>query len=254
MEPFDKLTVKMKSHVWCIIFFSALMIFWITAFSVSGKGDNIASWLSILFAVVVIVYMLIQGHGMRNLVEEGHRLMAEKVGTTAEKVAERVDSMNKTASALLSRLEEPATKISNVESLESDKLRFNASNAKSHTLLTLYAAVQSSKFGKPILIDNLTNIINEAQKQGRLDNPTVALFFTFGLRGILLGLECFLEPHSIIPGRRTWSYEVKNLPPEFEEHISKELTRRATEPPVTPEYTDYIESAKRNIDAYFAEL
>ncbi len=248
MELFDKLTVKMKSHIWCVIFFSALMIFWIVAFSVSGKGDNIASWVSILFAVVVIVYMLIQGHEMRNLVEEGHRLMAEKTG----KVAESAKSISERLSEFLQFREPPPSKISEIQPLRTRKLHINV-DTRIVTVLVLYACAQSCKFDKQMSLKKVGAIILHAFEMTKIDDTALSLSAWANI-GILFGVESFLEPVRVITGENIWDAKVENLPPDFEELIVEELTRRATKKPVSSKYADKIDSAKRNIDAYFAEL
>ena len=182
MEPLDKLTVKLKSHVWCIILFSALMIFWIIAFSFSGKGDNTASWQSILFAVVVIVYMLIQGHEMRNLVEEGHRLMAEKFGAVEES-AKKFEAIAK----LLESTEQPTT----VSVPPSEhKYELNASISTCIILYMFYAVSRSYVLKKSVSLRNLVkNMYPDNEK-------TSDAMYWIG-QGILRSLESFLEKGSL---------------------------------------------------------
>jgi len=258
MDTFNKLTVRLQQHVWCLLGLAALLIFWLVAFSLTGKGSDIASWVSILFAVVVIVYMLIQGHDMRNLVEEGHRLMAEKAGTmvdTAGEMAKKTDLMSELMVKLFKTPEVEHVQPGAVEPFETDKLRFNASNARDVTLLVLYAAAQASRLAKQLPLRNVLAHAADLGLEGEKDPKfleEVINNLVHGARGTLLAIECFLEPDSLIYGDGT-NMEIKNLPPGFEQHISKELTMRVTEIPVSSKYKHYIETNRQNIDACFEE-
>jgi len=62
-------------------------IAWLTAFFYDGRGSDIASWLSIVLAILVFVYMFYQ-HAqserntseMRGLIHKGQQIIVEKAG------------------------------------------------------------------------------------------------------------------------------------------------------------------------------
>ena len=61
----------LQNHIYCVIAVLLLVIFWILAFIQADLGPHIASWVSILLAIVAIVYAFLQGVHTHSVVESG---------------------------------------------------------------------------------------------------------------------------------------------------------------------------------------
>lgn len=88
----------MKRHIWCVITITAILLLWLFTLSF-GKDVNLVSHLSltsavvsIVLAVIVIVYMYFQDQRssqniteMRNLVDQASRAMTDKADLMADR-------------------------------------------------------------------------------------------------------------------------------------------------------------------------
>ena len=97
-EHINKLSTKLKEHVWCVMAFAALLLLAVITYWLGGKGNEIVSYVgfasavtSIVLAIIVIVYTFYQTNRseqniseMRRLISEGQEIMVEKAGTLTE--------------------------------------------------------------------------------------------------------------------------------------------------------------------------
>lgn len=242
---FEKLTSRLQKHVWCAIFFMGLLIFWLAAFIYDGKGSDWASWLSILLAVIVVVYMFLQTHRseqnlseMRHLISEGQQLMTEKAGVLAEKAVSIEGSM----ALIHSLVQSPTQDIAPQEPLKKTKFELNISGMSNYALLVMYSLVKAQNQKKPLPVRLLAFIERSERQHERIFDIAYGVAF-----GIARGFQCFLEAVIWSEG---WELKVKTLPAGVESHISSHITTQR-ESSLSAEA--YFERNIKQIDAYFEE-
>lgn len=233
MDILDKLTDKLRKHVWCIVAFAAMLIFWIIVFSVSEKGADIASWVSILFAIIVIMYMLIQGHEMRNLIEQGHRIMEAGTG----KLERKFDLLGFGGPA-------PPTESIDPEELKmAPQLQLNTMTCFWFPLLVLYAIVKAYEAGRPLHIPKLATIIFERSAKDRVRGQEIAVF------GAIITLSCFLKPESISELLNLEEVRVNQLPASLVAYVPPAVQKRIED--LTTRDRNRLRASKEAVDQWF---
>jgi hypothetical protein len=205
-------------------------MFWIVAFAIGGRAGDSAAWVSIILAVVVIVYMFYENSrsernltDMRGLIDQGHRLMAEKAGTmteTAGALAERTDALMSFVGA--TRLQQKES----VEAgpLEGEPLRFNLSSCHELTLVVLYGVARADKESRVIRPASIAVRLGESFEKGDIRDfcDIVNAYFL----GILSLLTCILEPDRLVwlPKGR---FKVNKLPNSLVTYILEQADKRS---------------------------
>jgi Ca2+/Na+ antiporter len=245
-EIMSKLSTKLKEHVWCVIFFMGLLMFWLAAFIYYGKGSDWVSWLSILLAVIVVVYMFLQTHRseqnlseMRHLISEGQQLITEKAGVLAEKAS--------SIEVLVQSLEQlPAQNIASQGALKETTFELDVSGLPGYPLLVLYSLVKAQNQKKLLSLRALASIAASSEaKKDREYAFNIAYSMTSGL---INGLQCFLREITWAKGSRN-KFRVKTLPASVESHILSYIT--VFKKLEDPHAKTYFEEHTKKIDAYF---
>lgn len=236
----DKLTDKLGRHLWCVIGLIGLLMFWIVVFSVSGKGADIASWVSILFAIIVVTYMLIQGHEMRNLIEKGHRIIETRTGEWTQEL-NRALSLGAAGSTSQVGDEEQAA--------GTPQLPLNTATCLWLPLLVFYAVVKAYQSGRPIRSARIAKIFFEVRHE---EDYVLTMTEEHLVVGIILGLSSFLQPGSIELMRR--EVNIKKLPPPFVSHLPTAIQNRIDDPNMSEPERERLQAFKDEIDRDFATM
>jgi len=225
---------------------AAILIFWIAAFSISDRGGDIASWVSILFAIIVVMYMLIQGHDMRNLISQGQALLETKMSETTTAVASQADALQLLfkSSVLPQQTKEKPVRA------EVNKVPFNPSRFPPSGLVSLYVLQKASQEAKNIQSEDLAR----AFWAGTATNPAI-LFTTHGyILGVIYAVESVFESIKISSRGKGVSRRltVEKFPEGCCESIGDEIKKLR---PGRPGYPKKFWSVRlANIDAYFDNL
>lgn len=251
-EELKKLTETLRRHVWCIIILALLFVFWLTAFFYAGKGNDIASWLSIILAILVIVYMFYQNarseqntSEMRGLIHRGQQIIEEKAGVMTDEA--RV--MRETGLALIEKFQPEVGGES--EPFEGPSFQFDVSSVGKGLLLVLYCIAKSCERQKRIYFKEIMPLIFE---EDELDSTENAVDSTIAY-SVTSVLSCLFEPESIIfhdvSEREFPQIEVKNLPANFAKYVSDEIKKRIKNPSTKPENKSFYQDAVQAVDDYF---
>jgi hypothetical protein len=232
MRIFDKLRACLQKHPFCIIIVFGIWILWMAAFWYAGQGAAIAAWLSIFFTVFVILYMLIQGHEMRNLIEKGQYAF--------EKMAERWERKLDWSLG-----EKRITKALDSEQLKAaPKLQLHTATCKWATLLTFYAVVKARQSGQPIQAYKIAEMLFADKYSPSSSGAMATQNF---ILGIIFGLSGFLSSDSLIFEKDR--IKINELPEEFIEYMSEVIQQRIVgcdEP-----YKSLLQGFKAKIDEHF---
>lgn len=253
LEELRKLTETLRRHVWCIILFAFLFIFWLTAFFYDGRGSDIASWISIILAIFVFGYMFYQHIQsernileMRGLIHEGQQIIAEKAGA----ITEEAKVIRETGLAILGRFQPLPEVAGESRPLEGQSFQLDISRAGQIILIVLYCIGKSCEHHKRVSFTEIMARIYKEDKLGSFDNVVDAIV-AFSIAKVL---ECVFEPGSIIfhefSEHKIQHIEAKNLPANFTKYVLDEIKKRIEEPSTEPKTKSFYQDAVKSIDDY----
>ena len=211
----------MKRHIWCVIIIAAIILLAIITISFS-KDVNLVSHLSltsavvsIVLAVIVIVYMYFQGQQssqniteMRKLIDEGHRTMTNKANLMVDKAQSMEQIM------MTGIIQPPAdSDATSTPLVLQEGKALDISVYSNIGLLTLYSLAESYEFRKPI---SITEIFKSA-----VDNYVYMSLFSVG---VMHSLRAFWGKDYITIS--TKQQELKKLPDGFKESITEHIEKR----------------------------
>jgi len=252
-----KLAEILKRHIWCVMIIAVILFLWLFTLSFS-KDVNLVSHLSltsavvsIVLAVIVIVYMYFQDQRsseniteMRRLIDEGYQTMTDKASLVAEK-AQLIDQR------MAGLIQSPPTDSKpTTPPLETgEPLQFNASALSIAGLLVLHSVTKSYETRKPMSWKVVSSLIEESE--------TSEVSYRYYGFGLFQCLKAFLGQGDIV-----WSLEqqeIKKLPDGFKKVIGDEINTRFED--YKKHNTDksnrsyaYLEKRLIIIDDYFDNL
>ncbi len=242
----------LKRHIWCVITIAAILLLAIITLSF-GKDVNLVSHLgltsavvSIVLAVIVIVYMYYQDQRssqniteMRKLIDEGHRTMTDKARLMVDK-AQAIERI------MMGETAQPPTDSDTTSTplILQEGGTLDISLYSNLGLLTLYCLVKSYELRKPIVIDKIlkfTQIYND-------------FAFSMFCLAIIHGLRAFLGKDYVTISAK--QQELKKLPDGFKESVIAQIDKRLKIYKDKGKDEDYAElkNAWDLIDIYFNNL
>jgi hypothetical protein len=245
-----------KKDLYWVIAFAVLALIAIITFWLGGKGNEIVSYISfasalvsIILALVAIFYSFVQNVNsqqnigeMKILVSEASRLMTEKAGTLAEQAM----SMEESLQQLLKTSGEfsgPATPLTD------ETFLFDSSHTAVTTLLIFYYLTRCHELKKLLKLNILWHFVTNpgvVEPIGKQEKICLALY----AGGLLHGLQCFLEPESIVIHGDFSKYEIRKLPSGFKENILKTIKTRIEAAEVKDEHRIWLSEDMKKIDAH----
>jgi len=247
----NKLAEILKRHIWCVITIAAIILLALITLSF-GKDVNLVSHLSltsavvsIILAIIVIVYMYFQDQRssqniteMRRLIDEGHRTMTDK----ASLMVDKAQSMERQVAELIQS--SPADSKPTTPPLEiKEPSQFDVSVYGYWGLMVLYSLAKSHELDKPMSIKSISKLLNEEN-----------MIWSSSLRhysyGIILSLRAFLGEDYIAFSLE--QQEVKKLPDSFKESITAQIDKRI-EKSKDKDSAEFIRG-RDLIDKYFDNL
>ncbi len=240
-------TKRLKEHVWCIVIIAAIILLALITLSFS-KDANLVSHLSltgavvsIVLAVIVIVYMYFQDNRslqniteMRNLVLQASEVMAEKADT----VSQEAQSIGDVVKQLIE-----ITAVKGEEEVEPQDIQLQPEITRitSHILIILYCLGKTYDCSKKIPSSLLTEALFPESDDTR------------GQLGYVLGVITYLQclwGHKNIEWHEENNkivYKANKIPKGLSGDVLKEINRRIAKD-VSKEK---LEGARERIDAYF---
>ena len=216
----NKLADILKRHIWCVITIAAIILLALITLSF-GKEVNLVSHLSltsavvsIVLAVIVIVYMYFQDQRssqniieMRKLIDEGHRTMTAK----ASLMVDKAQSIEKIMMGGIIR--SPAdTDTTSTALVLQEGATLDISVYSNMALLTLYSLIKSYEFRKPIsIMDILESAVH--------NHEDMSLFSL----GIIISLRAFWGKDYVTLSAK--QQELKKLPDGFKESVIAEINK-----------------------------
>lgn len=251
----NRLAEILKQHIWCVITIAAIILLALITLSF-GKDVNLVSHLSltsavvsIILAVIVIVYMYFQDQRssqniteMRKLIDEGYRTMTDK----ADLMVDRAQSLEQRMDVLIQP--SPADSKQITQPLEiKETLQFDVSVYKDVGILILYALVKSYELDKPISLWKISKLM------GKEDKLFASQLFYYSY-GIIQSLRAFLGKDSMDITMK--KQEVKKLPDGFKESIITLFDNSLENHKAKEEYKEHVffEGSRDVIDNYFNNL
>lgn len=244
----NRLAEILKQHIWCVITIAAIILLALITLSF-GKDVNLVSHLSltsavvsIVLAVIVIVYMYFQGQRssqniteMRKLIDEGHRTMTNK----ASLMVDKAQSMEQIMMAGIIQPPADSDATSTPLVLQEGKA-LDISAYSNIGLLTLYSLVKSYEFRKPISIDEIL--------KSAVDNYIQMSLFSIG---VIHSLRAFWGKDYITVSSK--QQELKKLPDGFKESVTSHINKRLKKSKDGGRDEDYAElkDAWDSINNYF---
>ena len=246
----NKLAEILKRHIWCVIIIAAIILLALITLSF-GKDVNLVSHLSltgavvsIVLAVIVIVYMYFQDQRssqniteMRRLIDEGYRTMTDQASLVAEK-AQSIEQRMATMTQPSPTDSESATPPVEIK----EPLQFEVSFYSKAGLLLLYSLVKFCKSEKTISWSDISDLIYK-------DNKEWAYQVRMHGFGIVQCLESFLGHEYLSSSFLGEQIRVKKLPNGLAESVITELDRRSKN-----EDDDFSKNGMVVIDKYFDNL
>lgn len=244
----NRLAEILKRHIWCVIIIAAIILLALITLSF-GKDVNLVSHLSltsavvsVVLAVIVIVYMYFEGQRssqniteMRKLIDEGHRTMTDKASLMVDK-AQSIEQN-------LARLMQPPPPDSKPTTppLKIQKLlKLDVSVYSCAGLLLLYSLAKSYELRKPMSWAVISQLIYE-------ENISWALQVQMHGFGIIQSFQAFLSHECLTSFNE--QVNVKKLPDGFAESVIAELDKR-----IENEDDNFFKNSMIAIDKYFNNL
>lgn len=251
----NRLTEILKRHIWCVMTIAAIILLAITALSFS-KDDNLVSHLSltsavvsIVLAVIVIVYMYFQDNRssqniieMRNLVDQASRLMVEKAGTMADQAISMEESFRE--------LIETSSKVSGPAMPLKDKtFHFDASEARVPLLLVLYYLIKFHELNKPIHLLSTGAIIlkPKVDAEDASEIKELKTHMSYYSAGVFACLKCFWGSECIPKDGPL--VEIKEVPKDFQQNILAIINAQIESAEPDNIYRTWLEIGMKKIDA-----
>ena len=251
----NRLAEILKRHIWCVITIAAIILLTLITLSF-GKDVNLVSHLSltsavvsIVLAVIVIVYMYFQDQRssqniteMRGLIDEGYRTMTDKTSLMTDKVL----SMERQMAELIQPSPEDSKQITQTLEIK-ETLKFDVSVYRDLGVLIFYVLVKSHEFHKPISLWKISNLIYK-------ENILFAKQLFYYSYGVTQSLLAFLGKDSMDITIR--KQEVKKLPDGFKESIITRIEHNLENHKSKEENTEYsfLEDSRDVINNYFNNL
>ena len=238
----------MKRHIWCVIIIAAIILLALITLSF-GKDVNLVSHLSltsavvsIVLAVIVIIYMYFQGHRssqniteMRKLIDEGYRTMTDK----ADLMVNRTQSLEQMMAGITQPPSDSDTTTSLLETQET--LRVDVSVYGYWGLMVLYALAKSHELKKPMSMKSISELLYENKSWS-----TPLRHYSYG---IILSFRAFLGNDSV--AFSVEQQEVKILPDGFKESITAQISKHLEDEDYITDIKDQLKRSVRIIDNYF---
>lgn len=244
----NRLAEILKRHIWCVITIAAIILLALITLSF-GKDVNLVSHLSltsavvsIVLAVIVIVYMYFQGQRssqniteMRRLIDEGHRTMTDK----ANLMVDKAQSMEQIMMAGTAQPPDDRDTTSTPLVLEDGKT-LDISHYSNMGLLALYSLVKSYEFRRPISIFEVLKLA--------VDNPAQMSLFSIG---IIHSLRAFWGKDYVTVSSK--QQELKKMPDGFKEAVTTQIDKRIKSYKDKGQDADYakLKDAWDSINNYF---
>jgi hypothetical protein len=229
MEMLDQLTAWLRRNVWCFVVAALLTIFWMAAFWYAGQGAAIATWLSIILAVVVIIYTFFETYRsgqrlseMRELVREGQDILAIK----ADELKTETKSMKEIQQKIFDDLQKGPNLTEKTGPPVGPQFRLNIAACKWGQLFGLYCIAKSSKTKHPLDMEALINAIYPNPDITRGSNMYNAMMWQ--LLGVFVGISCFLEPNSVLVSPN--SLKVTKFPNDVADLLSENIQQQLDDP------------------------
>jgi len=254
-----RLTEILKRHVWCVIIIAAIILLSLITLSFC-EDVNLVSHLSlgsaivsIVLAIIVIVYMYFQDQRssqniteMRSLIDQGTRMMTEK----ADIMVDRAETIGRQLGIMKDTPTDGKTITPPLEIKEPWQLDISVYGFWG--LLALYSLAKSNESGKPMSWEKMASLFSDNSKIN-IDIHEFSAVVNCGF-GIIQTFGAFLGREAA-----TWSYdqqEAKKLPDGLKEsvtdQIEKELKRFKNEG--NARVCVVIETSRDVIDEYFDKL
>ncbi len=225
-KTINKLSTKLKEHVWCVMAFAALLLLAVITYWLGGKGNEIVSYVgfasavvSIILAVIVIVYTFYQTNRseqniseMRRLIDEGYHTMTDK----ADLIVKQTESLEQ-AMAGITQPPTDSDTISAPLTLIKEAGTLDLAAYSKGGLLVLYSLAKSYELRKPIS----WKAISAELFKGKEGQTKVTCYYGFG---VIQSFRAFLGRDDLI-----WSaeqQELKRLPDGFKEDVIAEIDLR----------------------------
>jgi len=246
----NRLAEILKRHVWCVITIAAIILLALITLSF-GKDVNLVSHLSltsavvsIVLAVIVIVYMYFQDQRssqniteMRRLIDEGYRTMTDK----ADLMVNRTQSLEQMMGGITQPPSDSDTTTSLLETQE--MLRVDVSVYGQWGLMVLYALAKSHELEKPMSMKSISELLYKSKSWA-----TTLRNYSYG---IILSFRAFLGKDSV--AFSVEQQEVKILPDGFKESITAQISK-LLEDENNITVKQWLKRSIRIIDNYFDNL
>jgi hypothetical protein len=243
----NRLTEILKRHIWCVIAIAAIILLAIITESFS-KDVNLVSHLSlasaivsIVLAVIVIVYMYFQDQRssqniteMRKLIDEGHRTMTDKAGLMIDK-AQSIENI-----ARLMQSPSPGSKPDTPPLEILERLKLDVSVYSRSGLLVLYSLAKSHELRKTMSWNVISRLLYK-------ENESWAIQVQVHGLGIIQSFEAFLRHEYLTSSNE--QIRVKKLPDGFAESVIAELNHR-----IKDKSDNFSKNGMVVIDNYFDNL
>ena len=251
----DKLVEILKRHVWCIIILAAILLLSVTVLSFGADVSLVSHFsfasaiVSIVLAIIVIVYMYFQDHRssqniteMKSLIDQASRAMTDKAGLMVDKAQSMEQIMKEGMIQPLSSDSEPTTPPLEIN----ETLRFNFSAYGYMGILVLYSLVKSYESKKTMSWHDISKLF---EKTGLI----VSAIQYYGF-GVIQSFKTFLGQNDSV--LFTEHQEVKKIPEGFEESVRAEINERLDRCKAEGNDKGYddLKGAQKIIDNYFDNL
>ena len=256
MKRLKTLTEILARYVWCVIIIAAILLLSLITLSFGEDVDLVShlslagAVVSIVLAVIVIIYMYFQDYRtsqniteMRKLIDEGNRIMTDKARVMVDKT-ESIEQMVAGMAQPTAADSQPVTQPLEIK----EPLQFDVSAYSDGGIIILYALVKSHELGRPMSLRKIANLIWKD-----LPDTGKNLMLLYGM-GIMQSLQAFLGKDSI--SITFEKGEIKMLPAGFKESIVTQFDNllenyKAKE---RDEAYTFLKDSREAIDDYFDSL
>jgi len=218
-----------ERSIWIGVLAGLLLLF-ILSFFYGGRGGAelsfAATLISIILAVVAIIYSIVQGNDsqrnmgeMRGLMSEASRLISAKADEVAGSAKSLTDLMTD-----LSRFRRgPGEAPGQERTCLTTQMSLDLSRLSDLSVVALYALVKSKECDKPVDVSELGRIVNPVPQEYKQS------FISFAFLGISQVCWAFWG-HDAFETRDITTVAVKQLPDGFGECIHAEVKARSGDP------------------------
>ena len=186
----------------------------LTKGSDTDRLSIVSSTLSIVLAVVVVIFSLLHAVDMKDLVREAWQRVEKQSEETSRDIAEISDQVK----SLSEGAKAPAMDTGTVS--EADRGQFDPKNVSWMSLIALYCISKAHEKSTEIDLIYLSYEIDATLKQKLNTEYTTQGVYAL-LEGVIYGVMCFLPEGDIVC---TQSFAtVKTLPPNFSESVNNRI-------------------------------